>query len=77
VAFHYLKRSYRKEGDRPFSSVCGDRTRGNDFKLKEGRFRLHIRKKYFTVKVIKHWNRLPSYVVDAPSRQGWIRLWAT
>ena len=40
--------------------------RGNGFKLKEGRFRLNIRKKSFTVKVVGHWHRLPS-VVDVPS----------
>ena len=36
-------------------------------KLKEGRFRLDIRKKSLTVRVVRHWNRLPSVVVDAPS----------
>ena len=43
--------------------------RGNGFKLKEGRVRLQeeIRKKFFTVKMMKHWNRLPSKDVDAPS----------
>ncbi|KFQ82635.1 hypothetical protein N337_09036, partial [Phoenicopterus ruber ruber] len=35
------------------------------FKLKEGRFRL--RKKFFTVTVVMHWNRLPREAVDAPS----------
>jgi len=35
--------------------------------LREGRFRLDIRKKYFTVKVVRHWNRLCSDVVDALS----------
>ncbi|KFR17802.1 hypothetical protein N306_11513, partial [Opisthocomus hoazin] len=39
----------------------------NSSKLKEGRFRLDIRKKFFTVKVVKHWHRLPREAVDTPS----------
>ncbi|KFQ67314.1 hypothetical protein N335_00182, partial [Phaethon lepturus] len=39
----------------------------NDFKLKVGRFRPDIRKTFFTMKVVKHWHRLPREVVDAPS----------
>ncbi|KFV16789.1 hypothetical protein N340_01357, partial [Tauraco erythrolophus] len=39
-------------------------------KPKEGRFRLDLRKKFFTMRVVKHWNRLPRVVVDAPSLEG-------
>ncbi|KFP65471.1 hypothetical protein N322_11631, partial [Cariama cristata] len=67
AAFQYLKGAYMRDGDRLFSRVCCDRTRGNGFKLKEGRFRLDIKKKLFTMRVVKHWNRLPREVVEAPS----------
>ena len=41
--------------------------RSNSFKLKEGRFRLEIRKKLFRMKVVKQWNRLSEEVVGAQS----------
>ena len=65
AAFQYLKGTYRKEWDRLFCSVCGDRTKRNCFRLKEFRSRLDVREKSFTVGVVRHWNRLPGDVVNA------------
>jgi len=67
AAFQYLKGAYRKDGEGLFTRVCSDRTRGNGSKLKEGRFRLDTRKKFFIMRVVRHWNRLPREAVAAPS----------
>jgi len=67
AAFQYMKEAYRKDGEGLFTRVCSDRTRGNGCKLKEGRFRLDIRKKFFTMRVVKHWNRLAREAAAAPS----------
>ena len=69
AAFHYLKGACKKGGDKLFSRACCNRTRGSGFKLKESRFRLDIRKKFFTMRVVKHWNGLPREVVDVPSME--------
>ncbi|GAB0192434.1 hypothetical protein GRJ2_001708700 [Grus japonensis] len=39
AAYQYLKGAYRKDGEGLCIRECSDRTRGNGFKLKEGRFR--------------------------------------
>ena len=70
VAFQYLKGAYKQEGEWLFMKVDSDRTRRNGLKLRQGRFRLDIRKKFFTQRVTMHWNRLPKEVVDAPSLEA-------
>ncbi|KFM09824.1 hypothetical protein AS27_06446, partial [Aptenodytes forsteri] len=67
AAYQYLKGAYKKDGGKLFSRACCDGTRGNGFKLKEGRLRLDRRKKFFTLRVVEDWPRLPREVVDAPS----------
>jgi len=75
VVFQYLKGDYRKDGEGLFTRPCSDRTVDNGFKMKEGRIRLDVRKKFFSMRVVKHCNRLPREVVGAPSLEAFgVRL---
>ena len=60
----------RKAGKGLFIRAESDRKRRNGFKLEEGIFRLDIRKKFFALRVVRHWNRLHRKVVNAPSLEA-------
>jgi len=76
TAFQYLNGGCKKEGDRLFSTVCCDRTRRNGFIQKEGKFRVDIRKKLFTLRVggtgthcpERWWSPIPG---DTQCQAGW------
>jgi len=53
-----------------FMRVDSERTRGNAFKMRQGRFRSDIGKKFFTQRAVTHQNRLPKEAVDAPSLEA-------
>ena len=67
AAFQYLKEACKRAGEGLSKRAWSHRTRADGFKLKKGRFTLDTRKKFFTVRVVRHWPRLPREAVTAPS----------
>ena len=55
-----------------FTWVYSGRTRDSSFKLRQGRLRLDIRRKFFTQKVVTHWNWLPLEALKARLDEAWL-----
>ena len=67
AALQYLKGDYEQAEAGLFTRACSDRTGGDGLKLREDSVRLHLRQKFFTLRVLRHWHRLPREGVAAPS----------
>ena len=70
MAFQYLKGAYQQEGEQLVMRGDRDKGRQNGFKLRQGRFRLDIRRNFFTQRVVMLWNGLPKEAVDSPSLEA-------
>ena len=89
AAFQDLQGASKQEGRQLLERTDSSRTRGNGFKLKEGRFRLDVRGKFFTMRVVRCWNSCPERLwMPRPSLEvfkarldgalgslGWYYMW--
>ena len=75
AAFQYLEGACKQEESQLFERVANSRTKGNGFKLKEVRFRLDVRGKFFTMRVVRCWKRLWMRRSWRCLRPGWMGPW--
>lgn len=66
ILYNSLMRGSRDRGPDLFALVPTDRIHKNGTELCREKFRLHFKKNFCTVRVAKHWNRLPRKVTDVP-----------
>ena len=68
--YKYLRGGRRQMDEaRLFLVVCSDRTRSNGLKLEQRKFHTNMRKSFFMMRVMEHWNRLSREVVESPSME--------
>lgn len=67
AVYDFFMRGEGERGAGLFSLASSDWIQGNGLKLCQGKFRSDTREKFFTKRVLKHWNKLLWEVVTAPS----------
>ena len=67
MVYSFIMKGSGGAGADLFSLVTSNSIRGNGVNLQQVKFRLDIRKRFFTERVVAHWKRLPWEVVTAPS----------
>lgn len=60
------ERGYEKTANGLFIRAWSNRISDNGLKLEKRRFRVDVKNKFFTIRVVEHWNCLSREIVEAP-----------